>query len=127
MTCKIALASLGFFFSTAIALLVGSTSNSILRRAASCFTSSMIGNAPVPVPITGRRHFQGISSSMDSGVCPKASRNFLDDFFLRLRIGACLVKEEILPRDRGPQFVWTSGISGWNGARLKAKTTAPES
>jgi len=44
----------------------------------------MIGNAPVPVPMTSRRHFQGISSSMDSGVCPKASRNFLDGFFLRL-------------------------------------------
>ena len=47
--------------------------------------SSMIGNAPVPVPMTSRWHLQGISSSMDSGVCPKASRNFLDGFFLRLR------------------------------------------
>src|SRR5262245_57361118 len=31
-----------------------------------------------------RRHFQGISSSMEMGMCPKASRNCLDGFFLRL-------------------------------------------
>src|SRR6266849_539973 len=45
----------------------------------------MTGSAPVPVPITSRRHFQGIFSSTDSGVCPNSSRNFLDGFFLRLR------------------------------------------
>ena len=37
--------------------------NLTLRRCASLFTSSMTGNAPVPVPITSCRHFQGISSS----------------------------------------------------------------
>ena len=30
-------------------------------------------------------HFHGIPSSNDSGVCPKASRNFLEAFFFRLR------------------------------------------
>jgi hypothetical protein len=30
----------------------------------------MTGSAPVPVPITSRLHFHGISSSIDSGVCP---------------------------------------------------------
>ena len=61
------------FFSAAIALVVGSTSNSILRRAAFRFTSSITGSAPVPVPITSRRHFHGISSSMDKGVCPNCA------------------------------------------------------
>jgi hypothetical protein len=31
-----------------------------LRRWAWRFTSAMTGNAPVPVPITRRRHFQGM-------------------------------------------------------------------
>jgi hypothetical protein len=53
-----------------------------LRRLASSLTFSITGMAPVPVPITRRRHFQGISSSMESGVCPKASRNRFDGFFL---------------------------------------------
>jgi hypothetical protein len=48
-----------------------SMTNSISRRSASCFTSSMMGKAPVPVPTTSRRHFQGMSSSIESGVCPK--------------------------------------------------------
>jgi len=42
----------------------------------------MIGKAPVPVPTTSRRHFQGMSSSIESGVCPKAERNFFDGFLL---------------------------------------------
>src|ERR1700682_4167351 len=46
----------------------------------------MPARRPVPVPLTSRRHFQGIFSSIESGVCPKVSRNFLDGFFLRLRI-----------------------------------------
>jgi hypothetical protein len=33
---------------------------------------------------TSRRRRQGIFSSSESGVCPKASRNFGDAFFLRL-------------------------------------------
>src|SRR6266542_5508928 len=45
----------------------------------------MTGRAPVPVPMTSRLHFHGIFSSAESGVWPKASRNFLDGFFLRLR------------------------------------------
>src|SRR5216684_5529534 len=45
------------------------------------------GNLPyAPVPMTSWRHFQGMSSAMDSGVCPKSSRNFLDGLFLRSRI-----------------------------------------
>jgi len=64
---------------------VGRMSNLILRRLASRFTSAMTGNAPAPVPITKRRHFQGMTSSIETGVCPKASRNLLDGFFLRLR------------------------------------------
>jgi hypothetical protein len=58
--------------------------NLILRRCASRFTSSMTGMAPVPVSITSRRHFQGMSSSIEGGVCPKAARNFLDGFFFAL-------------------------------------------
>ena len=39
----------------------------------------MTGKPPwAPVPTTNRRHFQGIASAKDNGVCPKASRNFLD-------------------------------------------------
>jgi hypothetical protein len=55
-----ALVSFGFSFNVLIAWAVGSISNLILRRAASRFTSLMTGSAPVPVPITSRRHFQGI-------------------------------------------------------------------
>src|SRR6202051_3743819 len=82
--CRIALVSSGFSCSALIASVVGSMANLILRRCASRFTSSITGNAPVPVPITSRRHFQGISSSIESGVCPNSSRNFLEGFFLRL-------------------------------------------
>src|SRR5207247_3673012 len=42
----------------------------------------MTGKAPVPVPTTSRRHFQGIFSSIESGVCPNSPRNCLDGFFL---------------------------------------------
>ncbi len=49
-----------------------------------CFIT---GNAPAaPVPITNRRHRQGMSSAIESGVCPYAPRNLLDAAFLRLRI-----------------------------------------
>ena len=67
-----------------IASVVGDMANLILRRCASRFTSSMTGVAPVPVSITSRRHFQGMSSSIEGGVCPKAARNFLDGFFFAL-------------------------------------------
>src|SRR5437660_1507562 len=36
--------------------------------------------------LTRRWHFQGISSSAESGVCPNSSRNLFEAFFLRLRI-----------------------------------------
>jgi len=52
---------------------------------ASCFTSSITGKAPVPVPMTSWRHFQGMASFGQIGVWPNVSRNFLDGFFLRLR------------------------------------------
>jgi hypothetical protein len=58
--------------------------NLILRGCASRFTSSMTGMAPVPVPITSRRHFQGMSSSTERGVCPKAARNFFGRFLFAL-------------------------------------------
>src|SRR5207244_7707551 len=64
---------------------VGRINSLILRTSASRFTAVITGNAPVPVPITSRRQFQGIVSCIESGVCPKAARNFLDGFFLRLR------------------------------------------
>jgi hypothetical protein len=71
-----------------IAFFVGRIASLILRRVASFFTSSMTGKAPVPVPIhqTLALPGYGISSSMEIGVCPKAPRNFLDGFFLRLLI-----------------------------------------
>jgi CTP:molybdopterin cytidylyltransferase MocA len=37
-----------------------------------------------PVPITSRRHRQGMSSAAESGVCPYALRNLLDAAFLAL-------------------------------------------
>src|SRR5215813_4991599 len=37
-----------------------------------------------PVPIIKRLHFQGIFSSIETGVCLNSSRNFLEGFFLRL-------------------------------------------
>jgi len=49
-------------FSSSIASAVGKINNSILRRWASAFTSSMTGKAPVPVPTTNRQHFHGMSS-----------------------------------------------------------------
>src|SRR5271166_4456805 len=70
-------------FKSFMASSVGRMSNSILRRSASRLTSSITGRAPSPVPTTNRLHFHGISSSRESGVCPKASRNFLEAFFFR--------------------------------------------
>src|ERR1700757_24689 len=70
-----------------MASLVGTMTNSTRRRFASRFTSSMTGKRPfAPVPITSRRHFHGIFSSRDKGVCPNSSRNLFDRDFLRLRI-----------------------------------------
>src|SRR6516225_274513 len=64
--------------SFSIASAVGTITRSILRRLASACTSFITGNAPVPVPTTRRRHFHGIASSSDNGVCPKASRNLFE-------------------------------------------------
>ena len=69
---------------SSMAFAVGRINSSILRRLASAFTLSITGRAPVPVPTTRRRHFQGMSSSSDSGVWPKLSRNFLEAFFFAL-------------------------------------------
>jgi hypothetical protein len=84
VTCRIALVSSGSCFSSSIASAVGTINNLILRRLASRFTSSITGSAPVPVPITSCLHVQGIFYLIDNGVWAKASRNFLDGFFLRL-------------------------------------------
>jgi hypothetical protein len=78
-------------------LLVERITSLILQRVACFFTSSMTGRSPVPVPITRRLHFQGISSSTEIGVCPKAARNFLDGFFFRFRI---------LPRSITTSYSW---------------------
>ena len=49
-----------------------------------CFTSSITGGAPsAPVPTTRRRQSQGMFSSIDNGVWPKASRKGFDRFLLR--------------------------------------------
>jgi len=62
-----------------IALAVGRMSNWTWRGSASLFTLSMTGSAPVPVPMISRLHFHGIFSFAESGVWPKASREFVRD------------------------------------------------
>src|SRR5262249_9550534 len=82
--CSTALVSLLALLSMPIACAVGSTTRSTLRRRASSLTCVMTGNAPsAPVPITSRRHRQGMSSAADSGVCPQALRNVRDAAFFR--------------------------------------------
>src|SRR5216683_6689895 len=74
---------------TLMASAVGRTNNLIFRRSASRRTSCITGNLPyAPLPMTSWRHFQGMFSSTDSGVCPNSWRNCLDAFFLRLEISA---------------------------------------
>src|SRR5262249_2667225 len=86
-TCKIAFVTSVFRTSFSRASSVGRINRSIFRRLASRFTSSITESDPyLPVPITRRWHFQGIRSSTETGVCPNASRNFFEGFFLRLRI-----------------------------------------
>src|SRR4030095_16739975 len=86
VTCRIAFASSGSSLNASIASVVGTMSRRIFRRLASRLTSSITGSLPyAPVPTTRCWHFQGIFSSIDSGVCPKWSRNFFDGFFFRLR------------------------------------------
>ena len=85
--CKMALVCALASASTPIACAVGRTTRSTLRRRASSRTCFITGSAPsAPVPITSRRHRQGMSSATESGVCPYAPRNYLDAAFLRLRI-----------------------------------------
>ena len=74
----------GWPFSSSMARAVGTMTSSTLRRWASCFTWSITGRAPMPVPMTSRRQLQGICSSRDKGVWPKTSRNFFEGFFSRL-------------------------------------------
>ena len=76
--------SFGFRFKTSTASMVGRTNNLIFLLSALLRTSRITGNLQeAPVPITSWRHFQGMSSPMDSGVWPNCSRNCLDGFFLR--------------------------------------------
>src|SRR6266446_2543049 len=88
----------------------------------------MTGSAPVPVPITSRRHFHGICSSTDSGVCPKVSRNFLDAFFLRLRTVPRSVTTScswVMPSMRiepNENFSKRMGTSGDHGSRAGCRT-----
>src|SRR5262249_47457682 len=87
VTWRIAFVSPGCSFSVSIAAGVLRRSSSTLRRLASRFTSFITGRAPFPpVPITSRRHFQGIFSLIESGVWPYASRNGFEGFLLRSRI-----------------------------------------
>src|SRR5271166_227645 len=87
VTWRIAFVFAGFLPSSLIAALVARIIRSTSRRRASSFTSSITGSALYfPEPTISRRHFQGISSSSESGVCPNCSRNFRETFFLRLRI-----------------------------------------
>src|SRR5215472_5827833 len=85
VTCRIALVAGVSFFSSLMASFVGRITSLIFRFLASRFTWSITGNAPVPVPITSLRHFQGMASFGETGVCPKASRNSLTVSFGRLR------------------------------------------
>src|SRR5437899_2511642 len=72
---------------TLMASAVGRTNNLIFRRSAWRRTSCITGNLPyAPLPMTSWRHFQGMFSSTESGVCPNSSRNCLDAFFFRLEI-----------------------------------------
>ena len=86
MTSRIALVASWFLLATSIACEVGSRTSSTLRRSASRFTSFITGNRPyAPVPMMSWRHFQGIFSSIESGVWPEASLNCLDGPFFRSR------------------------------------------
>jgi hypothetical protein len=76
------------------------------------FTSLITGSESyLPVPIISRRHFQGIFSLLESGVCPNSSRNFRDGFFLRLRT---------LPRS-----MTTSCFGSRPGIRIEKCRTSP--
>src|SRR5216683_2710349 len=87
VTWRMAFVSFGFLTSVSRAWSVGRISSSISRRRASRFTSAITGSDPyLPVPTMRRWHFQGISSSTDTGVCPNSSRNFFEGFFRRWRI-----------------------------------------
>ena len=64
----------GAWARTSIASAVGRMTRSTLRRRASSRTCCITGKAPsAPVPITSRLHRQGMSSAIDSGVCPDAA------------------------------------------------------
>src|SRR6202790_4729375 len=85
--CRIALVSSGFSCSALIASVVGRMANLILRRCASRFTSSMTGKAPVPVPITSRRHFQGMSSPTEAECVQRRRGTFWTVSFCACRCG----------------------------------------
>src|SRR5438876_4333323 len=83
--CSTALVGFAVFFSRAIAFSVGTATSSTPRRRASRSTSGITGSEPsAPVPTTRVAHFQGMFSSVDSGVCPYRSRNGFEAFFFRL-------------------------------------------
>src|SRR5712692_11967585 len=88
----------------------------------------MTGSAPVPVPITSRRHFHGIFSSTDRGVCPKAARNFLDAFFLRLQTvprsitTSCSWVTPSMRIEPNENFSKRIGTSGDHGSRAGCRT-----
>src|SRR2546430_6936553 len=82
--CSTALVGFAVFFSRAIAFSVGTATSSTPRRRASRPTSGITGSEPpAPVPTTSVAHFQGMFSSVDSGVCPYRSRNGFEAFFFR--------------------------------------------
>jgi hypothetical protein len=73
--------------------------NLILRRWASRLTSSITGSAPAPVPITRRRHFQGISSSNGQRGVPKGVAKLFGRLLLSLANLAAVDHHIVFVRD----------------------------
>jgi hypothetical protein len=85
--CKMALVSLVAVARMLAAWAVGTITSPASRRRACSRTWPITGSvAPAPVPITSRRHRQGMSSAAGSGVWPYARRNWREAPLLRLRI-----------------------------------------
>src|SRR5215475_1297370 len=76
--------------------------------------------------MTRRRHFQGIFSSMESGVWPKAPLNCLEGPFFRLRTSprsmttTCsqiVPSIRTVPKEKWSKRIWAS-LRGWSRALL---------
>src|SRR5215813_3702788 len=78
-----------------------------------------------PVPTTSLRHFPGISSSIETGVCPNSSRNFFDASLFRLPILPRSITTSysyvtpsirIEPKEKSSKRIFTSGRCSPTGA-----------